>query len=329
MQLKSTILLLCIQIIVSYSTQIRSEEKWAVAKPATNNVAITGFTRAHATIPVTAEVPGKVKEIYADVGDSIPNEGKLACLDDIFVRIDIQTADNEIAQHANDINFFKKEVERQEKLVDKQVSAVNVLDRLNRDLINSQRAMQGVRIRKQRLNELKRRHCIEAPPGWQLIDRLIEPEQWIREGEIVAHIGDYSKLTVPITVTEQELKALKTNTIELLLTEYKINVPAVIEHISPSFDEKTRKIPIDLMLQTGLPEYRGGIRVELAIELPGEENTFSVSRNALEQRFEEYWLQRKNGEYIRVNLLGGQKDGMVKIKSAEIKKDDQFKIIKK
>ena len=166
--------------------------------------------------------------------------------------------------------------------------------------------------------------------GWLVIDRTIEPGQWVREGEIVAHIGDYSRLIVQISLTEQELASLKQkDKIELLLTEHQLKVPAKIEHVSPSFNEDTRKIQVDLSVKEGLPEYRGGIRVELSFDIPSSEHEFAIPLKALDQRFEEYWLQRKDGKSIRVNLLGEQKDGKVKVKSPDIKTGDQFKIIRK
>ncbi|MGR9116492.1 MAG: efflux RND transporter periplasmic adaptor subunit, partial [Gammaproteobacteria bacterium] len=251
-------------------------------------------------------------------------------LDDVFIQLDIQAAINDIAQHQNDANFFKNEISRHQPLVTKQIAAANTLDSLKRDLVNSQRAMQDAIIRKQRLNELRKRYCISAPVGWLVIDRSVETGQWVNEGETIGHVGDYSKLLVPVALTEHELAALaRKDKIDVRLVESQITVPAFIEHISPAFDENTRKIQVDLVIKEGVPEFRGGIRVEIAIELPGEDQVFTLPQNAVDQRFEEYWLHRKDGKSIRVNLLSQQKDGSVKINSPEIKVGDQFEIIHK
>ncbi|MDO9104317.1 MAG: efflux RND transporter periplasmic adaptor subunit [Methylovulum sp.] len=326
---KVKIILLILFQLVNAPVFAEVREKWVSAEPATREVAITGFTRAHATIPVATEVAGKIKDIFADVGNPIPAQGKLACLDEIFVRLDIQAADNEIAQHSNDVTYFQREVSRHEKLVAKQTIAINVLDNLNRDLTNSQRAMQTANIRKQRLSELKRRHCIEAHAGWLVIDRLIEPGQWVQEGEVIAHIGDYSKLVIPLMLSERELATLThQDKIEVLLTEYNIHVPAKIERISPAFDESSRKIPVELSIKDDVPIRRGGIRAELILKMPTDEQTFSVPQKALEERFEEYWLQRKDGKSLKVKVVLKQPDGNVKINSPDIKAGDLFKIIR-
>lgn len=323
-----TLFFLLLQLASVFSAYADSAQIWAIAEQATRKVIITGYTRAHATMPVITEVEGKIKNIFADIGEPIPDQGKLACLDDIFIRLDIEAADNEIARHHNDIDYFKKETSRHEKLTANHVSAVNLLDSLKRDLVNSRRALHATQIRKKRLSELKRRHCIAAPVDWLVIDRSIEVGQWVNEGEVVAHVGDYSKLLVPLLLTEQELVSLKrAKKIEILLTELNIKVPASIEHVSPSFDEGTRKILVDLILHAGSFKYRGGIRGELSLKLPRDDHEFSISQNALEQRFEEFWLHRRDGVSIRVNLIKTGEDGKVVVKSAEINAGDQFKMI--
>jgi hypothetical protein len=65
------------------------------------------------------------------------------------------------------------------------------------------------------------------------------------------------------------------------------------------------------------------------LNIPDPKSTsFTISKQALEERFEEYWLQRKDGKKIRVKLLSDHGNGKVSISSHEIKLGDQFKIIK-
>jgi RND family efflux transporter MFP subunit len=328
--MKFILALIVISIQLTVSLSVLAEEKWVGVEPAMRKVTITAFTRAQSKMPLATEVEGKVSKIFADIGEPIPATKKFACLDDTFAQIDIKSAQNEMTRHDVDIKYFKKEVSRHKKLVERQTSAVSVLDGLTRDLNNAKQALTVVAIRKQRLEEHKRRHCIEAPEGWLVIDRNIEVGQWVNEGEVVAHVGNYSQLKVPVTLSQQELTALKRDkdNITLLLMDFNLKVPAIIEHISPAFDEKTRKILVDLLIKESLPELRGGMRVGLMLKIPDPKSTsFTISKQALEERFEEYWLQRKDGKKIRVKLLSDHSNGKVSISSREIKLGDQFKII--
>jgi len=317
-----------VQLIISVSAY--AEEQFVSVESITRNISITGFTRASAKMPLTTEVEGKVSAVFADIGDSILANKVFACLDDTFVQIDIKLVQKEMSRHYVDIKYYKKEVSRYQKLVNKQTVAVSALDSLMRDLSNAREALAIASIRKQRLEEEKRRHCIEAPEGWKVIDRSIEIGQWVRQGEVVAKVGNYSQLSIPLILSQQELASLNKNkdNIELILSGNNLKIPASIEYISPAFDEKTRKILVNLLIKQSLAELHGGMRVELILKTSGSKGaSFFIDKRALEERFEEYWLQRKDGKRIRVKLLTEQANGTVTISSREIKLGDQFKII--
>jgi len=328
--MKFNLTLISFLILFIITVPAFAEVEWSIVEPAERSVILSGFTYAQAKMPLTAEVEGRVGAIFADIGEPISDANKFACLDDTFAQIDIKSAQREISRNYVDIKFYKKEVARHKKLVDKQTIAVNVLDKLERDLSSARDASSIASIHKQRLEEHRRRHCIEAPEGWLVIDRNIELGQWVRQGEVVANVGNYSQLRVPMMMSQKELVALKKNkeAIELYFTEYNLKVQAKIDHISPAFDEATRKTLVDLLITKSLPELQGGMRVSLTLKIPDSDNkSYTIDKRALEERYEEYWVQRKDGKSLRVKLLGEQANGKVTISSRDIKLGDQLKIV--
>ncbi|WP_198243802.1 efflux RND transporter periplasmic adaptor subunit [methane-oxidizing endosymbiont of Gigantopelta aegis] len=318
-------------LCVFYSMSLVAQE-WVTAEPAVRGIKITGFTRAQAKMPLISEVSGKVVTVYADVGEPIPQSGLFACLDDVFVKIDIQSAQNAISRHYGDIKYFKKEVERHKKLVRKQTSAVTVLDNLERKLNEARHLAAIESLRKKRLQELKKRHCIKAPPGWLVTKRDIEPGQWVNEGQVLGEAGNYQQLSIPLTLSLPELQALKAEaaSLKLFFPDIGVTVPAKIDHISPAFDEKTRKIRVDLRIEKFPSTIQGGMRCELTLNIADQKSqVFTVPKQAIEERFEEYWLQRKDGKRIRVKLLSSLNNERVQIRSTEIRVGDQFKRLKK
>jgi len=328
MKLIFALVMTVIQSSVIFSAN--AADKWVSVEAATRELRITGFTRARSKMPLISEVSGKVRDIFADIGEAVPSNKKFACLDDTFVDIDIKSANSEVRRHFVDIKFFKKQVARHKQLVQKHTSSVSLLDGLLRDLGKANQDWSIASIRKQRLEELKHRHCIEAPVGWLVIDRDIEIGQWINAGEVVAHVGNYSQLTLPLTLSQQELVVLKQKkgNVVLYFPELKIKSDATIEHISPRFDEKTRKILVDLLISKIPSNVSGGMRAELILNMTNtKSSSFIISKLALEERFEEYWLERMDGKRIRVKLLNDQPGGKVTILSTEISMGDQFKVV--
>ncbi|MEE9354426.1 MAG: efflux RND transporter periplasmic adaptor subunit [Methylococcaceae bacterium] len=324
---KYKIVLLFYPCFLSFTAN--AENTWVTVKPSYRQVTITGFSRARHSMILSTEVDGKVEQVFADVGDAVPDHGNVACLDKTFVKNDINSVKNEVAQHQNDVRYYSKQVERYQALVGKQSAAISQLDEFQRQLGNSRRMAQIKRLERQRFEEKQIRHCIKSPVGWRVVERYVEPGQWLDVGVEVAKVADYSKLLVPLALSVREMTALQKNQDELKvkLSEYAQQVTATIERISPAFDDETRKIQVDLLLQENLPIYRGGLRVEVKLDLPDPAGTFLISEKALDKRYEEVWAERKGGESLRVDWLGNAIKGQVRIASPEITAGDQFKIL--
>jgi len=310
------------------SIGVLAEDIWTTVQPSYRQITIVGYSRARHKMVLSTEVSGKVKQVFIDVGDIVPKDEKVACLDQAFVRIDINSAKNDVEQYQIDINYYKKQVNRYQDLVGKKSVAISQLDDFQRQLGNAERLKQSKILEKQRLEEKQKRHCIKSPSGWKVIERHAEPGQWLDVGNLVMEVGNYKKLLVPLALSVNELKAIKNNqdTIKVWLPEYNRYIPATIERISPAFDDSSRKIQVDLLLEKELPVYQGGLRVEVKIHLPDPAGTFFISEKALDKRFEEVWLKPKNGQPIRVKLLGNAGNGKVRISSPSINNNSQFKI---
>ncbi len=308
---------------------VQAEAKLVSVQPSSREVTITGFSRARANMVLSSEVDGKIETVYADIGDRIPKDGLFTCLDDTFIVIDIESAENDIQQHQADIKYYKKQVSRYKQLVEKNSASKSLLDDFQRQLSNSSSLKQKMTLQKQRLLESKKRHCIGAPSGWSVVERFVEPGQWIQSGTQVAKISDYSSLLVPLALSVHELKALERNKSNLTvnLSNYNKKIPATIERISPAFDEQSHKIRVDLSLKKGLPIRRGGVRVELMLDLPDHFGAWLIDRKAVDERFEEAWVEHSDGKKLQVRLLGYTNNGKARITSAEIKATDKFKLL--
>ncbi len=315
--------------ILFINSAFSAPEIFVMAEPSLRQVKLSGFTRARTIMQLATEVSGKVKIVFADIGESIPLEGKFACLNNTFVNIDIKTANNEIAQYQADVSYFDKQVSRLKKLVAKKNAAISQLDDLIRQLTNVRGKLNSAQLKKQRLQETRLRHCIEVPAGWRVIERNIQPGQWINIGEPVGKVGDYQHLIIPFSLSRKELISLKNkkNNIKVTLVDYNQEALVKIDRISPAFDEHTHKIQVELLLQGELPDYRGGMRVELMVNIPDEFGAFRIASKALDERFEEFWLKRKNGEVIPVKILGRQGDDFVRVISSDIRSGDQFMVL--
>jgi len=62
-------------------------------------------------------------------------------------------------------------------------------------------------------------------------------------------------------------------------------------------------------------ELRGGVRAELALQLPDPGGAVLVPRSAVVQRYEEHFVEDEAGERLRVQLLG-EEQGLARVRGA-------------
>lgn len=303
--------------------------------PAEQQILLTGFTRARAILDIIPEVAGRCLEITADIGESIPDNGIFAVLDSTLVRLDLKANSVSRRQVERKLRFETQQVKRYQQLHSSKSSSRSRLD--EQELLRDQSSLKldQLQVEAERLQELLSRHTIKGPPGWKIIERHLEPGQWVPAGRILAKAGDYRSLIVPLAVTSSELRSLQQEkSIQLHLPEENIRGRASLYRISPGFDPVTRKIRIKILLdrQTydSLSLKQGGVRVEIPVQVPDPMHAFLVPADAVTERYEESWLTRENGEQVRIIVLGpaaGMDKEMqwLRITSPEIRTGDRFR----
>jgi RND family efflux transporter MFP subunit len=293
-------------------------------------ITLTGLTYPLQEITITSEVSGRCLKISADVGDTVPEDGNLAEIDTTFIRLDLQA--NKIAQTqaARQLDQEEKTLARYTTLLSQKSTPQARLDEavLAADL--HRLTLQKLENEETRLLEQLKRHRLDAPAGWQLIERYTEPGEFIQAGKPVARLGDFRRLLVPLALTYNELQSLVAmQHISLYLPDISTNVSAKIYRTSPVFTAATRKIHVELILQADQPDQplplRGGMRVELQFAGDMESTSFRIPRSALISRYEANWLMRPDTSRVQVIFLGYSEDNSYAIVSGhDLETGQQF-----
>ena len=302
-----------------------------VAKPAMHRVTLTGYTRARYVMDIVSEEAGRCLKVTADVGDKIGKDGLFAVLDTTF--IDLTLKKNQVDQErlTNMIAFHAKEVGRFEKLVERETAAQSRLDEIQNKLDQAEFQIKTLKVQETELKERRSRHYIKIPQGWSIIQRDVETGEWVSVGKNLGKAGDFRTLLVPFALSPEEYRTLKTikKPIELFLPgegQNAISLKASVARISPAFDPETRKINVELAVTQTLSENRGGLRVELTLEMPDPSGAVLIPAVAVAERYEEFWLTRANGEKIRVLFLGDGPDNTYRVRAAKLNPGDKFRV---
>jgi RND family efflux transporter MFP subunit len=302
-----------------------------VAEPAMRAVTLTGYTRARYVMDIVSEEAGRCVKVTAEVGDQIGKDGLFAVLDTTF--IDLALKKNQVDQKrlANMIAFHAKEVGRFEKLVERETAAQSRLDEIQNKLDQAEFQIKTLKVQESELRERRGRHHITIPQGWSIIQRDVEPGEWVSVGQNLGKAGDFRTLLVPFALSPEEYRTLKTlkEPVELFLPgegQHTNSAKASVARISPAFDPETRKINVELAVTQTLAENRGGLRAELTLEMPDPSGAVLIPAEAVVERYEEFWLTRANGEKIRVLFLGDGPDNTYRVRAAKLNPGDKFRV---
>ncbi|MFO7606912.1 MAG: efflux RND transporter periplasmic adaptor subunit [Desulfurivibrionaceae bacterium] len=315
-------------LLFPISSRASSEEsRYFKAEPAADRVILTGFTRARATMKLTSLLTERIIEVKGDTGDRIGKDGVFARLDPSFAELDLQGVKIEQEKVTSRIDYLENELRRYRTLFEKQSVSEAKLDSLTHELDQARLTLRELQTEEQRLREHLKRHLITGPAGWLVIARHAEPGEWVTMGTPLAEIGDFRTLLVPFAVSHAEYLRIKqtAKALSLHLPEEGLTVPAELHTISPDFDPQTRKFNLELIIGTPLPEQRGGIRTELAIEMPEPGGALLVPASAVDKRYDTHWLTAADGEKVAVIVLGpGPEPLTLRVSGEGIKAGDKF-----
>lgn len=286
-----------------------------VVDAARKTVAVSGYTRSAAKQNVASEVAGKVLAVHYDVGQTIADEPFVE-IDPTFIQFQIDQADWSLKKlevsrrrvHSR-LSYLEKEFQRIERLLSGDATtrarydaAAEELDQARLELMNTDLEIKTLKTRMAELKERRKRHNIVLPKGWVVVDRRVEPGEIIAAGTLLARIADFERLVVPLYVAGEELEAIR----KMAPLEIRLDgnpVRAVLNWVNPEFDERTRKLAIELQIQDYDGPRRGGLQAELTLEVATK--GLMVPKTAVENRFDNPRVTLKeSGKSIAIIILG-------------------------
>lgn len=303
----SVLVLLCPCVLFAQEFMVREARK---------DITLIGYTRSKTTVTVSSEVSGKVLRVNYDVGETIGKKPFYE-IDPTFVGFQVENTlqslkklKTSIKKSESNIAYLEKEFNRIDTLHkgDKATevrrdSAKESLDqaKLEHESILIEKASLNTALRE--LKERKRRHSIFASKGWIVVEKRVESGEVVASGTPLARVADYRELVIPLFVSGEEFEAIKklSNTFDASLE--KRPVKAKIHWVNPEFNEKTRKLNIELILSGYEGERRGGLAFSLPLRI-GMDGLL-IAKEAVVSRYENPRITLKaTKKTVNVIILG-------------------------
>jgi multidrug efflux pump subunit AcrA (membrane-fusion protein) len=297
-----------------------SAQEALVVKRAQREVTLTGYTRAKATVDLSAEVSGKIVERNYDIGQVV-GDAPLFVIDTTFIDFQIESTRHTLEQlqvalqmKRSRMAFLKKEFERIRELHQRNSTAGSKRDSAEEEYAQARFESDSTAVQMAQaetslaeLEERRRRHWIYAPRGWRVTGSLAETGEIVRINSPIATVGDYRTLVVPLAVSADEFTALLRldPSIDAILEGRAVNTAVL--RVDPQFDEKTRKIKLDLEIHGYNGDHRGGLRLTLPLTV--SEEGLQVPKAAVINRYENPRVKIKaTGKEVAILVLGEAND---------------------
>ena len=287
-----------------------------VVQPARRIISLTGYTRSQTTVTLSAEVADRILKINYDVGQII-GDLPFLIIDPTFIDLEIISTQHTLEQlkitrkkRRSRVKYLEKEFRRIEKLFRRGSSPETRRDTFREDLDQARLDLEAVgveiAISQTRLQELlrrKSRYTIYAPVGWIVVAKLVEEGELVTVDTPVARVADFEHLVVPLSVSDLELAAIQKLPAEFDVLLDGKTAKAAINWINPEFDEKTRKLRIELILRSYPGPKRGGLTCRLDLQTVSE--GLWVPKQAVVSRYENPRVfLKKSGTEVKVLVLG-------------------------
>ena len=299
-----------------------------IVQKAKKDITLTGYTRSKTTVTVSSEISGKVLRVNYDVGRTIGKKPFFE-IDPTFINFQIKSARQSIKQLEisqqrmnSRVSYLRKEFNRIDKLHKGDRATEVKRDAAQEDLkqakleaqsLKSERAVLETTLKE--LQERKSRHNIYAPRGWIVVKKIVEASEIVSPNMPLAQVSDYRNLIVPLSVSGEELAALEKFPKEFDAWLEGKPVTASIKWINPEFNEKTRKLSIELILANYEEKGRGGLRFSLPLGIEAE--GLIVPKAAVINRYDNPRVTiMETGKTINIMILG-ESDGFLVIAEDE------------
>ena len=272
---------------------------------------------------ISSEVSGKITARNYDIGQLVGSD-PFFLIDTTFIDFQIEATRQTLKQlnitmqmKRSRLKFLKKEFDRIRELFQRNSTAGSKRDSAEEEFTQAKLEMDSTAVQIAQakttlaeLEERRRRHRISAPQGWSVTRIQVEVGEIVQINTPLASVGDYRNLVVPLALSADEFGSLKRLEEPFTVILEEVPVKAIIRHIDPQFDEKTRKINLELEVDGYTGNRRGGLRLMLPIKV--HTGRLQVPKAAVINRYENPRVKIKStGENISVIVLGESNNHLI------------------
>ena len=245
------------------TAQTVNEAQWEEIIPATGSVsALQG-------VMVSAEVGGRITQILFESSDDV-KAGQ------VLIQLDTASEKSQLASAIAAEELARNELSRQKKLLKKNMTSDEALDRADAQLKDSV-AQVGV------IKALIDKKTVRAPFSGRLGFRQVDLGQIVSVGDPIATLQSLDPMYVDFSVPQQKLSLLQNDMDVRIKSDAhpETTFPGKIAHIDLEVDPVTRNVQVQALAENADEKLRVGMFVNVELVLPEKRTVLPVPATAV------------------------------------------------
>jgi len=255
-------------------------------------VMVAGSVVSRLDAAVASEMMGRLVWV-AEVGDRFAQGEKLAQIDDVQRKLEVDESRAQLAQVKARLTFFEKELKRLSSLAKQNNAARTMLEQTESDRDVARADLAAAQVRVKLAQDRVARSVLRAPFGGIVADRLLQPGEWAESGTEVMRLVNTELVEVRAMVPLAALKFVTKGSKLEVRADGVIN-QATVRSLVPVGDLQSRLMDLRLDLE-GKP-WPAGQGVRIAVPTAQAVKAITVHRNAVVLRRSGAYLYRVNAE---------------------------------
>ncbi len=268
---------------------------------------VAGSVVSRLDAKVAAEMEGRLVWL-AEVGDQVAKGAKLAQIDDVSRRLEVDEVRASLAQVTARLTFFEKELKRLSSLAKQNNAARTQLEQTESDRDVARADLTAAKARIKLAQDRVARSVLYAPFSGTVAQRLLQPGEWAESGAEVMRLVNTEQVEVRAMVPLSSL-GFVTKGAALTVQVGDVKHDARVRSLVPVGDIQSRLM--DLRLDIDSSPWPAGQSVRIAVPTAQAVKTLTVHRDAVVLRRSGSYLYRVTAENSaeRVNISLGIASG--------------------
>lgn len=248
-----------------------------------HRVPVVGRLEEVRRVTVTAEIEGKVTDLFVNEGDAVAgDETKLAQIDKVWADLraksaeaNVAAADAELTQSQNDFKQLEQ-LRKAGSAREKEVEDARTLVAANQARLN------GATADRDRAQTEASRAAIVAPFDGAVSRTLVEVGQWVEPGEGVVEMISTGEIDAVVDVPERFVNTFAVgDDVEVVISALDERVIGKIVSVRPDGTNASRTFPVKVRLPDLDTKLRAGMSVVAHLPITREGKFITVPRDAV------------------------------------------------